>query len=418
MSGKAMNIVKRFSLDKRGVTGVLFSVSLVPMIGLLAVAVDYSNASRTRQQLQQAVDSTATALAKDTDLLLLTPAQLNARASTYAQSVSGGLNISGMTVDASADANDVRVVAAGNVPLTFAGVLGQSSLAINASVTVERTKIKNYEIALALDNTGSMNGNKITQLKLAVKALATFMADKTKNPGTTKISLVPFARFVRTDTAWMPNSLLASVPTTGWDGCVTDRTQPYDVGDSAPVAGSADTLYPIQANQWVWNGWSWVQQLTQISCGSLSKITPLTDNMDAIKTAADAMVATGNTNVPIGLAWAWHSLSNIEPMTTASPPSTQNLQRVIIALTDGNNTENRWGSNSGGAIDARMAQICSNIKAAGIVLYMVRVIDGNATALQNCATSPTHYYNVTNADQLTPVFEQIATSLSKMRITK
>jgi hypothetical protein len=69
-------------------------------------------------------------------------------------------------------------------------------------------------------------------------------------------------------------------------------------------------------------------------------------------------------------------------------------------------------------IDARPALVCSNIKAANIRIYTVRVIDGNATLLRNCATNPTMYYNVQSASQLNSVFGAIAQNLANRRIAK
>ncbi len=88
------------------------------------------------------------------------------------------------------------------------------------------------------------------------------------------------------------------------------------------------------------------------------------------------MVATGNTNVTIGMVWGWHALTKSEPLTDASDPK-NDLDKVVILLTDGDNTENRF-STSRNPIDARTRLACSNAKAAGIKIYTVRVIDGNA----------------------------------------
>ena len=74
-----------------------------------------------------------------------------------------------------------------------------------------------------------------------------------------------------------------------------------------------------------------------------------------------------------------------------------------MLLTDGDNTQNRW-TTSGSSIDARTALACTNAKAANIKIYTVRVIDGDATLLRNCATKPNMYYNVNQASQLNSVF--------------
>ena len=90
---------------------------------------------------------------------------------------------------------------------------------------------------------------------------------------------------------------------------------------------------------------------------------------------------------------------------------------MIILLTDGDNTQNRW-SNTASAIDARTQQACDNAKADNIKIYTVRVIAGNAALLQNCATKPDMYYDVEQASQLASVFTSIAQNLANLRIAK
>jgi hypothetical protein len=48
----------------------------------------------------------------------------------------------------------------------------------------------------------------------------------------------------------------------------------------------------------------------------------------------------------------------------------------------------------------------------------VRVIEGNASLLKACATSPAYYLEVQQASQLNAVFKSIADSLATMRISK
>lgn len=401
-----MNPVRSFLEDRRGATAAMFAVAVVPIIGTLAIAADYSSVMRQRVDLQQVVDSTATALARDTDILLLNAAALNARALSYANAVSGALPVANMALQASANADQISVSASGEAKLIFAKILGADSLLVTASVTVDRAKTKTIELALVLDNTGSMAGAKIAQLKLAVKGLVDFLADPKKNKGPTKIALVPFTTYVRTDPAWMTNAMLESSAPKGWTGCVTDRDQPNDTTDTTPTGGT-DTKFWWRKNV----GGS------AVNCGSLAKIIPLTSDLPKIKTAANTMIASGATNVPIGVVWGMHALTGGSPLTEGSPEGTKDLLRAMIVLTDGQNTQNRWTSNQG-QIDARLTLACNNAKAKGIVVYTIRLIDGNEKLLKACATSFTHYYSVSNASQLTPVFEQIASSLSKMRISK
>src|SRR6185312_14460100 len=114
----------------------------------------------------------------------------------------------------------------------------------------------------------------------------------------------------------------------------------------------------------------------------------------ALNNKIDDMTPTGNTNVTIGLAWGFQLLSPVEPFNAPAPEA--DLDKVIVILTDGDNTQNRWSSSSS-AIDARTQKVCDNIKTANIKIYTVRVINGNASLLKGCATNPTMYYDVQQA---------------------
>ena len=89
----------------------------------------------------------------------------------------------------------------------------------------------------------------------------------------------------------------------------------------------------------------------------------------------------------------------------------------ILLLTDGDNTENRFTTN-GSEIDARTSLACTGVKNAGISLYTIRVIDGDATLLKNCATRPDMYYDVKKASELSPVVKAIASEISAGRLTQ
>jgi hypothetical protein len=132
------------------------------------------------------------------------------------------------------------------------------------------------------------------------------------------------------------------------------------------------------------------------------------------------MQASGATNVTIGLVWAWHSLTPNTPYTEGASP-VSDLDKVIVVLTDGENTKNRWWGNGydhDARIDGRTSLACTNIKAAGVKIYTIRVIEGNAALLQQCATNPSMYYDVQQASQLDAVFKSIAEKLANLRLSK
>ncbi|MFY8151194.1 MAG: VWA domain-containing protein, partial [Hyphomicrobiales bacterium] len=150
---------------------------------------------------------------------------------------------------------------------------------------------------------------------------------------------------------------------------------------------------------------------------TLAPILPLTSDWTALTNAINSMTPVGNTNVTIGANWGMATLTPGVPFTEAKPFATPRLQKYMILLTDGENTQNRFTTN-GSAIDARTTLACQTAKDAGIRIYTVRVINGDRTLLQNCATTPSMYYEVSSASQLTPVFQQIAREISQIRLTQ
>ena len=128
------------------------------------------------------------------------------------------------------------------------------------------------------------------------------------------------------------------------------------------------------------------------------------------------MTPSGMTNVTIGMMWGWHALTPSEPFTQGQSPR-PDVEKVIILLTDGLNTANRF-TNNASQIDKRTAAVCDNIKKAKIKLFTVRVIEGNLDLLQGCATAPNMFYDVQVASQLKDVFTSIAASLSGVRLSK
>jgi Mg-chelatase subunit ChlD len=389
----------------------MFALAIVPIIGLVGAAVDYSRGNAARTAMLAAVDATALMLSKDA--ATMTPAQVQSKAIAYFTSQFNRPEVANLQVAATvaspqAGSFTLTMTASGNVPTTFTKLLGQTRLDISSSADV-KWGIKKLELALVLDNTGSMaQSGKLTQLKAAAHNLLTTLQNAAKQPGDVKVAIVPFDTTVKIGTGYKDqfwiDYTVKNIQKNNWTGCVIDRDQSNDVLDTTPVAGSIHTLYPAA------------------QCGSqLTSMIPLTDILDQtgwtnLNNKVDAMRASGNTNVTIGLAWGWHALTPNLPLTEGSDPA-PDKDKVIVLLTDGTNTQNRW-STSESQIDARTALACTNVKAANIKIYTVRVIDGNATLLRDCATKPTMYYDVQQASQLNAVFSSIAQNLANLRIAK
>lgn len=399
----------RFLADRRAGVAPMFALAIVPIIGLVGAAVDYSRGNAARTAMMASLDATALMLSRDAADML--PADVTAKATSFFNAQFNRPEVANLQVTANLQSPQagsfvLDVNASGNLPTTFTRLLGHTKLDISSSAQV-KWGVKKLELALVLDNTGSMaNNGKLTQLKIASHNLLTTLKNAAKQPGDVKVAIIPFDKIVNIGTGYAGQSwvdyTVHDIQPAQWQGCVQDRDQPYDTQDTAPSA-DIHTKYPA------------------VRCSSLTTIMPLTDILDTtgftnLNSKIDAMNAAGNTNVTIGLVWGWHALTKSEPLTDGSDPA-PDKDKVIVLLTDGNNTQNRWTTN-GSSIDQRTALACANAKAANIKIYTVRVIDGDATLLSNCATKPNMYYNVQQATDLNSVFSSIAQNLANLRIAK
>ena len=76
-----------------------------------------------------------------------------------------------------------------------------------------------------------------------------------------------------------------------------------------------------------------------------------------MNTQVSNMVANGSTNQPIGLVWGWQSLVGGGPFTVPEMDANYQYSQIIILLTDGLNTQDRWygnGSSTSTDVDDRM----------------------------------------------------------------
>ena len=397
-----LRLIRQFCGDRRGTVAVVLAVSVYPVMVMIVAAVDLTRASQAETRLHAAVDAAALSIARQ-----LADGKLTGNPTPTARAiVEANLGVSQMInlqVSATIEGPAVKVDGSGQLPLT-AGLMNTGPMNITATASaIWRTK--KIDLVLVLDNTGSMaNAGKMDALKTAATNLINTLSRAAPNrPDAVRVGIVPFDTQVNVGTTYRNETWLRFSGTTtasNWTGCVIDRNQPYDTDDTTP-AGS-DTSFPAR----------------NCTTGKLAAILPLTTDWTALTNKVAAMSPSGNTNVTIGLAWGLHMLTPSQPLTNARTIAQEpELERIIILLTDGDNTQNRWSS-SGSEIDARTDAACANVKANGIRLYTIRVIDGDAALLRRCASQTTMYYSVAQASELGPVFARIATEITQLRLTQ
>lgn len=550
---RAARIVARFVDDARGNVAMIFALVLPVLVLMTLGGVDIHRASTVRMNLQDALDAATLAAARsqftsDPDITRVGLAALQANLAPYDEitlltaQTSFRLDSTGAVVGI-ARVNVAALVA--NIFLPPYGQFLDDQLPVNARSEVMRSN-KRIEVALVIDNTGSMEGAKLANTKTAAIDLINRLeaADgRSIEPDAIKISLVPFSQTVRIvqggtttvpsymsnatihtgggawhattnpfslfDTAVSRFTLFQRLGTT-WGGCVEARAQPNDIRDTAPATTNQSTMFvPYFApdepdrddyrNHSTWYNWQyegnnylndgrsgsnssspfpnpvatnrsieWFARVRNVAkyvntsglntgfgpnrgC-DLQPLIRLTDDYNALRTAVTNMTATGNTNVPLGTMWGWHTLSPSAPFRDGRAYTAERLQKIIIIMTDGENVmsdtsspndgtysglgyiwQNRLGRTSGNTSERRTAMdnrfdhptagtedMCGNMKDAGIEVYTVAVqVDSSAqTLLRRCATSSDHYFPVNSASGIGTAFDRIAGAIENLRISR
>jgi Flp pilus assembly protein TadG len=423
--------VKRLAQDRSGSYAVILAISLVPILIAIGAAVDVSQAYIVQQRLNRALDAAGLAVGGMTGLsnsALQTTAQ-NYFNANYPASKNG---VPG-TVSVTSSGNVVTLSVAATMPTSIMGIVGINTINIKADSQITRMG-KKLEVALVLDTTGSMSSSsKLTTMQTAAKNLIDTVSAAAVNPGDVKIAIVPFSVDVKVGTAyknadwikwnwttpktqtcskeWVSTGRYSgyytnvcedkaySLSKNSWKGCVIDRDQNYDISNTAATTSNNATLYPADDDD----------------CKS-QELMPLSYDWTALKAKIDDLNASGNTNTTIGMVWGWQMVTQGSTLSSAVAPNDK-LDKVIVFLTDGENTENRFTTSSN-SIDARTSSLCTAIKASGVIVYTIRVMNGNETLLRNCATDTGKYFSVTSASQLTTVFASIAQALSNLRVSQ
>ena len=193
-------------------------------------------------------------------------------------------------------------------------------------------------------------------------------------------------------------------------------------------------------------------------------LIPLTNDKQTLLTAIDQMQPwEGNgTMAHLGAAWGWRVLSPDAPFQEGLPYTTENNNKAIIILSDGQNlvsqqtaflsacsqgqgsftavnsrydshytaygytSQGRLGIDTAtvainGELDSRFAQVCENIKQEEIVIYTITFdLDDEDTQelFRQCASDPDKYFNSPDGDTLRSSFQAIGAELSNLRIAQ
>ncbi|WAX97298.1 pilus assembly protein [Aminobacter sp. NyZ550] len=283
-------MLNRFWLSRSGNFAMMFAILLPVLLAAVGFALDIANLMKARSDLQNALDSAVLAASRLSD-------QTGTRQATFDAFFAANVANKPALVNAKAKlvfeqtVNEIKTTATAdaNIKLNFAFIFGQSSaVAATANAFESNSKL---EVALVLDNTGSMGAANMAALiegsKEIIKTLQKVKADRPERQ--IRAALVPFVTAVNIksaegfsqswidmreevpldDKSWNGKNFEPNLDEKGkdksrvghwklfkdleknwktgpkgeWKGCVEARRDIYALTDDAPDITKPDTLF-------------------------------------------------------------------------------------------------------------------------------------------------------------------------------
>lgn len=265
--------LSEFYADQRGVTSIFFGLMIIAILFVAAVAIDYSRLVTERTRDQRALDAAMLAASNQIGMDNAdVTGEVMAKA-YYAANRTQNLDSQLKDVIVNSDAGEISARTSTDwhasllkaVEAYFPGVGQDRNVSVRAKVNRGNGTT---EIALVLDNSGSMAGSYITDLKTAAKDLLEPVFAGVEGTDRVMVGVVPFAASVNVGSMysaadWIDGSGESSIHYenlsesrtrfqlfsdlgVGWAGCVEARPNGLDVTD-APAAGGDSLFVPMFA---------------------------------------------------------------------------------------------------------------------------------------------------------------------------
>lgn len=439
-----LHLVRRFLRGDEGNVAIIVALLILPMLVLAGGATDLARYEAHRAQLQDGVDRAVLAAAS-----LQQTVSVETTVAEYLKTLAFVDDVE-LDYDYSITANvrTIKVTASYPMATGFLPLIGLNTLPIVVAAQAEERR-SNIEISLMLDISGSMRFGspmKLGLLRPAAKQFIDTMLTPANAP-TTSISIVPYAGSVSVGAAVFSG---VGIPRQhNYSSCMD-----FALGDYASGVGLIPFNQRSQVPHFTQNhvgvnepglDWGW--------CPSEgTSIAYLSNDATALKTKIDALRMADGTGTAIAMKWGMLLLepaaqpfigqaaaAGMVPAQFANRPAQfndANTIKVAVLMTDGeiswqrrpyqyayprnpegNNGNYTWYNEA--TANDHLQSVCSRAKANGVIVFTIgfQVPEGAKTQMRNCASSASHFYDVSGLD-IAGAFNSIATAIQKVKLTQ
>ena len=414
---------RRFLQDRSGNVALTTALVAIILFTIGGASVDFIRFTTLRGELQAATDSAVLAAASLSNK--------NSPTVVAADYFDANFDRERFDLDASdvdfdpvvvADTQTLRTIqatATATMETYFIGIIGflgaggfDTLDAIAMSQASETSQ--NVEIAMVLDISISMQGQKINSLIDAASNFVTTVYEDSR-PNQTSVNVIPFSRNVNVEPIFEDFADPGTFTSPAVKPCVL-----YDHFGSDYNEGTLGILSAVDQDPALQSG--------REACVS----TPVFLNSEdegAIRNAISGFSAGGRTDLHIGTAWGLKALSpdwrgdlggdfNDRPAEYGDETI-----KALIVMSDGrvNPIPDASGVEDVPLAEQQIRDMCDDARDNNIVVYTIgfQITDGSAAdlLLEDCASSLSQYFFVETID-LEAAFQGIAASISKLRVTQ
>jgi Flp pilus assembly protein TadG len=343
----------QFGRDESGAM-LLFSVFMLTCMLLVGgVGIDLMRYERDRMALQNTLDGAVLAAA-DLDQTL-PPRQV---VEDYFAKAGVGAHLTSVTVDEGIGYRSVSATASTTLNTHFLKLVDINTLTAPASGQAEE-RIDGIEISLVLDVSGSMNSNsRLRRLRPAAKSFIDTVLEAAQE-NNVYVSVIPYATQVAAGSKLLNHYTVTDEHS--YSHCVNFTSSDFNTTSISPTRQLQRTAH--------FDPW-YHRELSQHNESQFFRVCPTSDSLQilpfsndraALHRYIDRLSARGNTSIDLGMKWGAALLDPstqpvLEAMADAGDVntafrgrphsySTSNTLKVVVLMTDGQNT-NQYFINS------------------------------------------------------------------------
>ena len=422
--------IRHLAADRLGNVAVTFALVLTPVTASVGGALDYTRTYTIGAEIQSALDTgvlAAASLSQTRDAETVVRAYVEAAIAEHR----GVIETLVVTVspNVALNARTVAAQATVTVPTVLLGVAGVDRLTMSRDSEATE-QVRNLEISLVLDVSGSMSGSKIEALReAAAEFVQVVMSGEVSDM--TSISIIPYNGGVR-----LPDYVNAQLISGGSSNAQRSGCPEY--GEDYPIVLQP----PANGLDWLqWQGRDQHGSRNSAFCPEQNEASVfLRNNQSNLLALIEDLDAGGNTGLDIATAWGARALDPVwrgrlggnfaDRPVNYDDPSTI---KALVVMTDGAATaqirnywdddDDRWRNyNMYAAAQSRtnMAQACDEAEARGVDIYTIAFqLSGstNRDLMRGCASHPDNYFQVEDMD-IAAAFSAIAADLNTLRLSR